>query len=128
MELTDAGMFYAVAGVRPGVEVAAVEEGFFAEIRRIADEGVGEDEVQKAKRQLEVSLVNGLATAHALANRVGSDMVTFGRVRPLDERLAEIQKVSAADVQRVVGQYLVDDQRSVIHVISPPPSNEEASP
>ncbi|MBW2272769.1 MAG: insulinase family protein [Deltaproteobacteria bacterium] len=130
MELSDAGMFYAVAGARPGVEISRVEEGFFAEIRKIAQEGVGEDEVDKAKRQLEVSLVNGLGTAHALANRVGSDMVAFGRVRPLDERLAEIQRVSADDVQRVVSQYLVDDQRSVIHVIAPPESSSqgEASP
>ncbi|MBW2417055.1 MAG: insulinase family protein [Deltaproteobacteria bacterium] len=39
MELSDAGMFYAVAGARPGVEISRVEEGFFAEIRKIAQEG-----------------------------------------------------------------------------------------
>jgi zinc protease len=128
MELADAGMFYAVAGARPGVEITVVEDAFFAEIRQIAQEGVREDEVEKAKRQLEVSMVNGLGTAHALANRVGSDMVTFGRVRPLDERLAEIQAVSAADVQRVVSHYLVDEQRSVIHVIAPPAPEESAAP
>ena len=31
--------------------------------------------------------MNGLATSHALADRIGQDISTFGRIRPLDERL-----------------------------------------
>ena len=54
-------------------------------------------------------------------------MVIFGRVRPLDERLADIQRVSAADVQRVVARYLVDEQRSVVHVVAPPAAGEAES-
>ncbi len=118
-EFADAGLFYAVAGVRPGVSVAAVERAFFAEIDRIRDGGVSEREVAKAKRQLEVSLVRGLDSAHALANRIGREMLNFGRVRPLQERLAAIQAVTAADVQRVVTTYLVEDKRSVVHVVPP---------
>ena len=63
-------------------------------------------ELEKAKRQLEVSLVNGLATNHALAERIARETVTFGRVRPLEERLAAISRVTAADVQRVARTYL----------------------
>jgi predicted Zn-dependent peptidase len=70
-----------------------------------------------------VSLVNGLATNHALASRIASDYATFGRIRPLDERLERIQGVTAADVQRVALTYLVDEQRSVVQVV-PPPAGE----
>lgn len=119
-ELKDAGLFYASVGVRPGVDIDAVETLFFAEIDRIAADGVGADEVEKAKRQLETGLIAGLGTAHAAASRIGRDTVTFDRVRSLEERLGSIYAVTAEDVQRVVKTYLVKEKRSVIHVVSPP--------
>ena len=125
-ELKDAGLFYAVAAVRPDASIDRVEELFFREVDRIRKSGVSEKEVKKAKRQLEVDLVNGLGTAHALASRIASDTVTFGRIRSLQERLAEIQAVTAADVRRVVSNYLIDEKRSVVHVV-PPPKGRESS-
>jgi zinc protease len=104
--------------------VEEVESLFMAEIDRIGAEGVEDEEVEKAKRQLEVSLIRGLRTTHSLADRIGRDFVTFGRVRPLEERLAAIQRVTAVDVQRVVQTYLVPDKRSVVHVV-PPDARDE---
>jgi zinc protease len=124
-ELKDAGLFYAYAAARPGVPIERVEQLFFGEIDRIAAEGVHAEEVEKAKRQLEVGLLQGLDTAHALAMRIGQDELFFGRVRPLEERLEAIRAVTAEDVQRVVRSYLVPDQRSVVHVV--PPGVEEGS-
>ncbi len=125
-EMNDTGAFVAFASVRPGADIAEVERRFFAEIARVRSEPVREAEVEKAKRQLEVSLVNGLATSHALAGRLGQDITTFGRIRPLDERLERIRAVTVADVQRVARTYLVDDQRTVVHLVPPP--REPAKP
>lgn len=121
-EMQEAGLFFGVAGVRPGVEVEAVEAAFFAEVDRLREEGVDEAEVAKAKRQLEVDLVEGLSTSHALASRVGRETVMLGRVRPLEERLAAIRAVTAEDVRRVARTYLSPSKRSVVHVLSPPPA------
>jgi predicted Zn-dependent peptidase len=122
MELHDAGLFYAVAVARPGAALPDVERAFFDELERVKQEGVSEDEVAKAKRQLEVSMLSGLDTTNALASRVGGEWVAFGRVRSIDERLAAIEAVEPADVQRVLQTYLVDDHRTVVHVVSPPPA------
>ncbi|MEE2678231.1 MAG: pitrilysin family protein [Myxococcota bacterium] len=124
-ELDDAGVFYAVAQVRPGVRVEDVEASFMGEIERVKTSGVSEEEVEKAKRQMEVMLVNGLATNHSLAGRMGREVSTFGRVRPLDERLAAIRAVTPEDVQRVARTYLNDEKRSVVHVVPPPPGRSE---
>ncbi|MCA9512918.1 MAG: pitrilysin family protein [Myxococcota bacterium] len=129
-ELQDAGLFYASAGVRPDAAIGDVEALFFGEIDRIREAGVSEAEVAKAKRQLEVGMIGGLRTAHALASRIGRDYVAFGRVRSIDERLAEIAAVAPADVQRVVATYLVPEKRSVVHVVAPaapPQSGAEAA-
>jgi zinc protease len=120
-ELADAGLFYAFAPVRPDAKIEDVETLFLAEIARLRDQPVSAAELEKAKRQLEVSLVNGLATNHALASRIARETASFGRVRPLEERLAAIERVTVADVQRVARAYLVDDQRSLVHVVKPPP-------
>jgi zinc protease len=124
-ELNDAGLFYAFASVRPDAKVEDVERLFLAEIARLRDQPVSPAELEKAKRQLEVSLVNGLATNHALASRIGRETVSFGRVRPLEERLAAIARVTAADVQRVARTYLVDEKRSLVHVVAPPAEKSE---
>lgn len=119
-ELDDAGVFYILGYVRPGESIDEVESLFMAEIERVKREGITAAELQKAKTQLEVGLVNGLATSHALAGRMAREVSTFGRVRPLSERLAAIQAVSADDVRRVARKYLQDEKRNVVHVVAQP--------
>ncbi len=124
-ELIDAGIFYALAGVRPGRSIEEVEDLFMAEVARMRREPVSQAEVDRAVRQLEVSMVSGLDTAHALASRLGREVSTFGRIRPLDERLEAYRKVTPEDVQRVMQQYLVEDQLSVVRVIPPPAEDDQ---
>ena len=120
-ELEEAGVFLAFASVRPDASIDKVEELFFAQTERMKNELVTVDELDKAKRQLEVSLVDGLVTNHDLGERIGRDYATFGRIRPLDERLERIRAVTAEDVRRVARTYLVTEHRSVIQVVPPPP-------
>jgi zinc protease len=105
--------------VRPEAKIDRVEQILFEEIDRIAREPVSAEELEKAKRQLEVDLVDGLATSHALASRIGYDFATFARIRPLQERLAAIEAVGADDVLRVAQTYLRTDRRSVVRVVPP---------
>ena len=126
MEYTNAGMFYAIAGARPGVPLEDVEASFMAEIKKVATDGVSAEEVARAKRQMEVGLVRGLSTNHALASRIGQETVAFGRVRPLAERIAAIRAVTADDIQRVVRTYLQPESRSVIQVIAATPDEDPA--
>ena len=119
-EMSDAGMFYAAAGARPGVDLETLETAFMAEIEKVADEGVSEEEVARAKRQMEVGLINRFATNHSMASRLGREIVSFGRVRPLSERIAAIRAVDREDVQRVVSTYLTSSGRNVVRVMPPP--------
>jgi zinc protease len=127
-ELQRAGVFYAMAGVRPGESVDEVERLFLGEIARLREDPVDPQELEKAKRSLEVALIDDLDTSHALAARIAQDYTSFGRIRPLDERLGAIRAVSAEDVRRVARTYLLPDQRSVVQVVPRPAVPEEGSP
>jgi predicted Zn-dependent peptidase len=118
-EMRDAGLFFAFASVRPDARIERVEQVLLEEIARLGERPVSGAELEKAKRQLEVGLVNGLATSRALASRIAYDVATFGRIRPLEERLSAIQAVDAEDVQRVARTYLAPDGRSVVRVVAP---------
>jgi len=124
-EMRDAGIFYAFVSVRPDASIDDAERLLLEEIARLRSEPVTEAELDKAKRGLEVGLLDGLDRSHALAMRIASETVTLGRIRSLEERLEAIRGVTVADVQRVAQRYLRDDRRSVVRVVAP---DEAASP
>ncbi len=124
-EMQDAGIFYAFAGVRPRVPIAEVENLFFGEMDRMRNELVSEQELEKAKRMIEVESLDVLRTTSKRASFVGEEFVSHGRVRTLAEYLDSIRAVKAEDLQRVAKQYLVERNRSVIHVVADPAPKEE---
>jgi len=118
-ELARAGVFFAYAQVRPGASADRAEQVLAREIERLRSEPVTEAELAKAKRALEVGLIVGQGSSNALAGRIADDWIAFGRVRPLDERLAAIRAVTAADVRRVATTWLEPTGRSVVQLLPP---------
>ena len=119
-EMRSAGVFEAFASVRPDAKIEHVEASLLGEIARLRDGLASPSEIEKAKRNLEVSLLRGLDTSHSLAFHVASDFVLLGRIRPLAERLETIRAIRAEDVQRVAQTWLRDDGRSLVHLVPPP--------
>ena len=117
--LARAGLFFAFAQVRPGASASEAESLLTREIERLRSEPVTQAELEKAKRVLEVGLIVGQGSSHALASRIAEDWIAFGRVRSLEERLAAIREVDAADVQRVAQSWLEPTGRSVVQLLPP---------
>jgi predicted Zn-dependent peptidase len=67
-ELARAGLFFAFAQVRPGVDAARAEASLLAEIERLRSEPVTEKELAKAKRGLEVGLIGGQGSRASTAS------------------------------------------------------------
>jgi predicted Zn-dependent peptidase len=116
-EMQQAGLFFAYASVRPDGSADRAESLLAEEVGKLRSEPVSDEELSKAKNELEVDLVNDLTTTQALAGRIGEDYVTFGRVRNLDERFSAWEAVTKGDVQRVATTYLGDDKRSVVRLV-----------
>jgi len=121
-----AGFFGAFASVRPEASVDRVEASFLEEIARLREEPVTAEELETAKRQIEVAMIYQLTTNAAIAGRIGFDVTILGEIRPLEDRLAAIEAVEASDVMRVARSYLTDEASNIVHVV-PPPATSEAS-
>jgi zinc protease len=127
-ELARAGLFFAYAQVRPGAAVDRAERVLYDEIQRLRREPVTEAELAKARRSLEVALIVGQGSSHALASRVAREWIAYGRVRPLEERLGKVRAVTAADVQRAAERWLEPTGRSVVQLLPPAAESPPAEP
>lgn len=67
---------------------------------------VGDAELSRAKNMLQSAVVMQLETQNMLLEDMGRQLLTYGKVQPASEICAQIQAVSAADLQRVAGEML----------------------
>lgn len=97
---TDHGVFAASAGVVNERATEAVV-AIINELKRLKDEPIGEEELQKAKDMIAGRLVLGLESSDELTEYYGFQEVLRKKLATPEEVIAKIRKVSAKDIQRV---------------------------
>src|SRR5262249_9084515 len=70
-------------------------------LRKVATEEVSAAELAKTKAYLKGTTSLSLETSDEVAQNALTSLLEIGRIRPLDERFKEIDKVTIGDVQRV---------------------------
>ncbi len=95
-----------------GKEVSELEKGLYAEIEALKSALPSENEVQKAKNQIEASFIFGQDSLYMQAMKIGLFEV-LGGWKLMDAYLEGIRKVTPEDVRRVARKYLVEDNRTV---------------
>ncbi|MDQ5820204.1 MAG: insulinase family protein [Actinomycetota bacterium] len=114
---TDAGSLYAQAGV----DINRIDDAVStvaAELRRIADEAVPGDELEKARNFAKGRFVLQLESPHGLIMYGLRKEVLEGETVDPADVLAELDKVTGEDVQRVARD-LIDDKRLRLALIGP---------
>jgi predicted Zn-dependent peptidase len=99
---SDAGAFTIYAGTR----LSSLEEVLrlcVAELRRLREEPLPEEELRRAKDHLKGSLMLSLESTGSRMNHLARQEIYFGRQFDLDEIMAGIEAVSAPDVLRIAG-------------------------
>jgi len=108
----DPGLFALSAQMRPGVKTDDAIAEANKVIEQLKDKPVGAEELQKAKNLEQSSFVFAQDSIFEEALQLGV-WEMLGSYRLMDRYLAEIDKVTAADVQRVAKKYLVDNNCTV---------------
>jgi zinc protease len=123
---TDPGLFYFYSLVNPSVKVEGVEEAIQREIVRLQNEPPSEQELQRAKNQVEAARVFEQDSNFRHAMLMGQAESVGAGWRRIDQFVERIRAVTAKDIQRVAKQYLTPDNRTVgilIPLPSPPPDS-----
>jgi predicted Zn-dependent peptidase len=108
----DTGVLGVSAGVSPE-NVAEATTVIKAELRKMADERVGDEELTKARDYTIGSFRLGLETPMALAQRAGEQLLMLGSIEPIETVVAKLEAVTAEDVQRVAQRVIRNDNFSM---------------
>ena len=114
---TDAGMLTAYAIAASGQPLRRIEQALLVQIRRLAQGTLGGAEMDKVRTQLLTAALLSRQTPQGQADAIGRAELMHGDAREADRRIARLQAVRAADVQRVLQQYLLRGHRVSIDYV-----------
>ncbi|MCU1258249.1 MAG: protease3 [Bryobacterales bacterium] len=109
-----------IALVRPGKTPADVEKSILEEIKRVQDQPITDQELDKIRMRSRSNQVAQLRGSLNRAIELSKDTVFYndpGRINTYEEH---IQKVTKEDVQRVAKKYLQDSNKTVIVTMPKP--------
>lgn len=104
------GDFQIVASARPGVGLDTIQSVIDAELRLLAASGPTAREIEQAKNAIEAQFLNRLEFTAAKADQLNSYYYATGEPDFFQQDLDRYRAVTAADVQRVVRQYLLTNR------------------
>ncbi|MEO6776094.1 MAG: pitrilysin family protein [Kofleriaceae bacterium] len=116
----DPGMVIGLGAYLSPDQAAPVEAALFEEVERLGAKGPTANELRKAKNQVQSAFVFSLEHAQGLAEAIGRSWINTGDPSSFLHDVDHVEKVSAADVQRVIKQYMPRDRATI--VVIPPPS------
>jgi len=109
---TDPNLFYIYAGVMPGKTADEVERALYVEIDKLKSEPVSDEELQRAKNQIEASFIMGQDSIFYQAMLLGQ-FETVADWKLLEKYVPSIRAVTREDVMRVAKEYFNEDNRTV---------------
>ncbi len=113
----DPGLYEMYFTARPGISRADVLARVDAELTKVRDEVVTDEELVRAKARLELGLVQSLETASGKAEQIGFNDTVLGDPAAAFRRLEMYRRVTAGEIRTAARRYLTLDARTIIHVI-----------
>jgi zinc protease len=115
------GMFILSGTPSEGKTVEELEQALKAEVRRVATEGVGEDELARVKAQVVAAQVYARDSMFAQARQIGSLEAIGLSYRLIDLQVERLRAVTAEQVQQVAQRYFSNDDALSVAVLQPQP-------
>ena len=106
------GLIQVESTVKDGKDPAAVEQAIYEELEKLKTEPVPADELQKIKNQAKANAYRRLSSPFSIAIQL---MIYdgFGDWRYINTYAEEVDRVTAADIQRTAKEYLTKENRTV---------------
>jgi predicted Zn-dependent peptidase len=79
------------------------------EFRKLKSEPVSDEELDRAKNQSKGNIVLGLESSSARMSNLARQQMYYGRFTTVDEIIADVDRVTPADIQRLANDLLLQD-------------------
>jgi zinc protease len=113
----DASLFVLTAVLSEGKKPEDVERSLLAEVKKMQDAPVSAAELEKAKNQIITDQLSQRETSNGKALALGEAAVLLGDPARVNTDLERMQRVTAADVQRVAKKYLTEANCLVLYYL-----------
>jgi len=115
-QFAGSGLFGVYVGCQPSKahEVLKIARDLLSDV---AENGLHDEELERAKGQVRGGLVLGLEDTGSRMSRIGKSELTYGDLKTIDQLLAEIEAVTAKDVRGVASELL--GKRPTLAVVGP---------
>ncbi len=107
----DGGVFGVYCGTGPD-KLQELTPVIADELHKVCEQVSGE-EVARARAQVKSSLLMSLESSSSRCERLGRQLLIFGRAIPIEEMVAEIDAITAEDVVRVAGRLFAQSRPSL---------------
>jgi predicted Zn-dependent peptidase len=94
-----------------------LENAVNAEIEKVKNEMISEDELQKIKNQVEADFITRNSSVAGIAETLANYKVYFGDANLINTEMNRYLKVTREDIKRVANKYFVKENRVVLHYL-----------
>jgi predicted Zn-dependent peptidase len=119
-------VFYAVP--LPGHSNKEMEDAIHAEIERLKNENISDDELKMVKTRAKAGLLRSLAENEGLAQAIATTQARYSDWRELFAGIDRIDKVTKEDIRRVANQTFINTNRTVAVIENAPAAKSPAHP
>jgi zinc protease len=113
VSLLAGGWYDVLITASPSQDLTKIDSVLQGAIALMKKKGVTQEEINRAKTQVEAAVILNNRDITSQAMQLGNDQTTVGDYRYTDRYIAAIRQVTAQDVQRVVNKYLTQQARAV---------------
>jgi predicted Zn-dependent peptidase len=113
--------------VRPDSDAETCEAAYLAELQRLVDEPVTEDELARARALIEAGELGALGRVEEVADRLSQFAALFDRPEMINEMLPRYLSVTAEQIQAVARDVLSPDNRVILTYVPETTDTSEAA-
>ncbi|HEY1057349.1 MAG TPA: pitrilysin family protein [Limnobacter sp.] len=106
-------MFFLDATPSEGKTVADLEPLLLAQVKKVADQGITDQELARVKAQLVAAQVFKRDSVFGQAMEIGQNVIIGFSVKDIDTMIEKVKSVTPAEVQSVAQRYFSPDQMTV---------------
>ena len=117
----DPWLFWFYATPLPGQSPEVVEQALLAEVERLKQEPVGEEELARTRNQIEAAFIWRQDSVFSRASMLGR-FEMLGSWRLQEDYLPRLRAVTAGDLQRVARTYFAVDRKNVSILVPAEPA------